>query len=178
MELYILYKLVSLKDLPKTRTLVGNKWVYTIKRDGRHRARLVALRYTQIPGVDFSENFSPVVHDITFRTTLVLAIIFKLKILILDVEVAFLHGELYEDIYMVLPTGYHLLPKNLQYLRKLGYKGPPHQAKLHFCAKLGRGLYGLVQAARQWWKKYHQINRYWFRKRRSRPMLTLQEKYK
>ena len=25
---------------------------------------------------------------------------------------------------------------------------------MHFCAKLGRGLYGLVQAARQWWKKF------------------------
>ena len=54
---------------------------------------------------------------------------------------------------MVLPTGYHLLPKNEQYLQKLGYKGPSHHAKMHFCAKLGRGLYGLVQAARQWWKK-------------------------
>ena len=147
------YKLVPLKNLPKSWTLVGNKWVYTIKRDGRHQARLVALGYKQIPRVDFSKKNSPVVHDITFRTTLVLLIIYQLKILILDVEVAFLHSELYEDIYMVLPTGYHLLPKNEQYLQKIGYKGPSHQAKMHFCAKLGRGLYGLVQAARQWWKK-------------------------
>ena len=149
-----IYKLVPLKNLLKTCTLVGNKWVYTIKRDGRHRARLVALGYTQIPGVDFSKKISLVVHNITFQTTLVLAIIFKLKILILDVEVAFLHGELYKDIYMVLPTGYNLLLKNKQYIQKLGYKGPSHQAKLHFCAKLGRDLYGLVQAARQWWKKF------------------------
>ena len=70
------YKLVPLKDLPRTRILVGNKWVYTIKRDGRHQARLVALGYTQIPGVDFSKKISLVVHNITFRTTLVLAIIF------------------------------------------------------------------------------------------------------
>ena len=60
------YKLVPLKNLPKTCTLVGNKWVYTIKRDGRHRAQLVVLGYTQIPGVDFSKKNSLVVQDITF----------------------------------------------------------------------------------------------------------------
>ena len=35
----------------------------------------------------------------------------------------------------------------------MGYNGPIEKAKDHFCARLGKGLYGLVQAARQWWKK-------------------------
>ena len=133
---------------------MGNKWVFTIKRDGRYRARIVALGYTQIPGVDFTENFSPVVHDITFRLMLVISIVMKYQIVVLDVEAAFLHGDLVEEIYMVLPTGFHHLPENVKLLQDMGYNGPIEKAKDHFCARLGKGLYGLVQAARQWWKKF------------------------
>ncbi len=39
-------------------------------------ARLVACRYSQIPGVDFSENYLPVVHNITFGLLLVLKIVY------------------------------------------------------------------------------------------------------
>ena len=38
--------------MPENRRLIGNKWVFKIKRDGTYRARLVALGYSQIPGVD------------------------------------------------------------------------------------------------------------------------------
>ena len=40
------------KKIPNNRRLIGNKWVFKIKRDGTYRARLVALGYSQIPGVD------------------------------------------------------------------------------------------------------------------------------
>ena len=40
------------KKIPSNRRLIGNKWVFKIKRDGTYRARLVALGYSQIPGVD------------------------------------------------------------------------------------------------------------------------------
>ena len=83
------FKLVSSKNIDLSRTLVGNKWVFTIKRDGRYRARIVSLGYTQIPGVDFTENFLSVVHDITFRLILVISIVMKYQIVILDVEAAF-----------------------------------------------------------------------------------------
>ena len=46
--------------IPENRRLIGNKWVFKIKRYGTYRARLVALGYSQIPGVDYTDNFAPV----------------------------------------------------------------------------------------------------------------------
>ena len=40
------------KKIPNDRRLIGKKWVFKIKRDGTYRARLVALVYSQIPGVN------------------------------------------------------------------------------------------------------------------------------
>ena len=51
--------------IPKNRRLFGNKWVFNIKRDGMYRARLVALGYSQIPEVDYTDNFAPVAHDVS-----------------------------------------------------------------------------------------------------------------
>ena len=42
--------------IPKNRRLIGNKWVFKIKRDGTYRARFVALGYSQIPGFDYTDN--------------------------------------------------------------------------------------------------------------------------
>jgi len=47
--------------------LIGSKWVFKEKYDGRFQARLVCLGYSQIPGVDFSNNYAPVGNDVTFR---------------------------------------------------------------------------------------------------------------
>ena len=52
------------------KRLVGSKWVFKIKRNGVYRARLVAKGFSQIPGEDFTENFSPVINDVTFRIIL------------------------------------------------------------------------------------------------------------
>jgi len=40
--------------------LIGSKRVFKEKRDGRFRARLVCLGYSQIPGVDFRNNYATV----------------------------------------------------------------------------------------------------------------------
>ena len=58
------------KRIPSNRRLTGNKWVFKIKRDGTYRARLVALGYSQIAGVDYTDIFAPVGHDISFRIAL------------------------------------------------------------------------------------------------------------
>ena len=72
-------------DKPKDRRCVKCKWVFKVKRNGVFRARLVACGYSQIPGVDFTENYAPVINDVTYSVMLVLAMIMKLDHVLIDV---------------------------------------------------------------------------------------------
>ena len=66
----------------------------------------MALGYSQaVPGVDFSENYAPVVDDITIRLVLVLRTANDWSSEIIDVETAFLYGDLEEEIYITIPKG-------------------------------------------------------------------------
>jgi hypothetical protein len=73
-------------SLPTNRKIIGNRWVYAQKDDGRFRAQTVAKGFSQIPGKDFQENHSPVVNDTTFHTILVLKILLKLQAGQFDIE--------------------------------------------------------------------------------------------
>ena len=53
------------------------------------RSRLVALGCSKIQGVDYTDNFAPVAHDVTFRIALVRMMVEKLDSLVMDVETAF-----------------------------------------------------------------------------------------
>ena len=53
--------------MPKGRRCVKCKWVLKIKRNRIFQAHLVAHGYSQIPEVDFLENYSQVVHDVIFQ---------------------------------------------------------------------------------------------------------------
>jgi len=94
--------------------IVGCKWVYKIKRDAagnisRYKARLVAQGYSQQPGTDFDEIFSPVVRYDSLRLLVALSISLGWKQLDqLDIKGAFLYGSLNEEIYMKLPPGYEV----------------------------------------------------------------------
>ena len=58
---------VRRNDRPNDRRLVGCRWLFKVKRNGVYRARLVAKGFSQIPGVDFKDNYSPVVNEVTSR---------------------------------------------------------------------------------------------------------------
>ena len=77
-------------EIPTNRRLVGCKWIFKVKRDGTHRARLVALLYSQVPGMDFTENFAPVVNDVSFRIPLTRMMMENLDSMLMDLETAFL----------------------------------------------------------------------------------------
>ena len=99
------WRKVDRKNIPNNRRLIGNKWVFKISRDGTYRARLVALGYSQIPGVDYTDNSAPVAHDVSFRIALARMMVEKLDSLVMDVETAFLYGDIEEEIFMKSPIG-------------------------------------------------------------------------
>ena len=130
---------VKKNSIPENRRLIGNKWVFKKKRNGVYRARLVCLGYTQIAGLDHQDNFSPVVNETTFRIVLVLMLLNGWHSEIVDIETAFLYGDLDEEIYMTIPEGIENVT---------GERPRDDEALI-----LVHAMYGLVQAARQFFKK-------------------------
>ncbi|GKB34851.1 ribonuclease H-like domain-containing protein, partial [Tanacetum coccineum] len=71
-----------------------------------YKARLVANRRSQQFGVDYDDTFSPVVKPATVRMVVNLALSQNWPIHQLDVNNAFLNGDLFKTVYMYQPLGY------------------------------------------------------------------------
>jgi len=124
----------------KGRNVIGCKWVYKIKRksDGslnRYKARLVAKGFKQRYGIDYEDIFSLVVKAATIRIVLSLAVSCGWSLRQLDVQNAFLHGLLEEEVYMQQPPGFE----------------DPNKPR--YVCKLDKALYGLKQAPRAWYSR-------------------------
>ena len=61
------WRYIKRRDVPQGRRLIGSKWVFKKKRNGVYRAQLCALGYSQIPSIDYTENFAPVINEISLR---------------------------------------------------------------------------------------------------------------
>ncbi|UYV62631.1 hypothetical protein LAZ67_2001358 [Cordylochernes scorpioides] len=127
----------ELVDPPKNRNIIGTKWVFKTKcnSDGsveRHKARLVAKGYSQQYGIDYEETFAPVVRQSTIRMFLALAVEYNLILHQMDVQSAYLNGEIKEEIYMTQPENF------------VSRKYPERVCRLK------KAIYGLKQAGIVW----------------------------
>ena len=114
-------------------------WVFKVKHSGVYCARLVAKGFSQIPGMEFTDNYSPVVNDVSFRVVVARMLIENLKGKVVDIDNAFLNGDLEHEIYMKIPEAYDEVISE--------------DVDKEDCLILWKAIYGLVQAARQFWKK-------------------------
>ena len=139
MSIVLLCLIAQLVELPLERTPIGSKWVFQVKynSDGslqKYKGRLVAQGFSQRPRFDFTKTFSPVVKPTSIRLILSLAISKSWCIRQLDVNNAFLNGDLQEDVYLAQAQAYKVDNGSL-------------------VCKLTKALYGLKQAPRAWYRK-------------------------
>jgi hypothetical protein len=85
--------------------------VFKVKKDpqGRiikHKARLVAKGYAQHEGVDYDEVFAPMARIETVRLLIAVAAKRGWQVHHMDVKLAFLNGDLLEEVYVQQPPGF------------------------------------------------------------------------
>jgi hypothetical protein len=127
----------NLFDPPDGVKAIACKWIYKKKKGMAgnvhiYKAQLVAKGFRQVQGVDYNETFSPVAMLISIRIILAIAAYFDYEIWQMDVKIAFLNGNLDEDVYMI---------------QLEGFVDPTNAGKV---CKLQKSIYGLKQASRSW----------------------------
>lgn len=128
-----------LTPLPEGESVIGSRWVYTMKRDEAgnltiHKARFVAQGFTQRFGENVFETYSPVMKMSSFRLVMAIVAVLNLTCKAMDVNTAFLYAPIDEVIFVEQPEGF----------RKVGPKGEK------LVCQMKRSLYGLKQSPRNW----------------------------
>ncbi|GJY74728.1 retrovirus-related pol polyprotein from transposon TNT 1-94 [Tanacetum coccineum] len=118
--------------------LIKLKWIYKVKTDEfggvlNNKARLVAQGFRQEEGIDFEESFALVARIEASRILVANAAHKNMMIYQMDVKMAFLNGELKEEVYVSQPEGF------------VNQDNPSHVYKLK------KALHGLKQAPHAWY---------------------------
>lgn len=126
---------VDAAQLPRDTKLVDTKWVFATKRDDtgtivKRKARIVARGFTQRPGIDFDETYSPVARYDSFRLIMTIAYTMGWSLRQIDFDAAYLNSDLKHHIYAKCPPGLRYGSGNT--------------------IKILKALYGLKQSGREW----------------------------
>ena len=124
-----------LVDLPPGSKPLWCKWIFkrkmkTDRSIDKYEARLVAKGYKQ-KGLDYFDTYSLVTRITSIRMLIAIAALHNLEIHQMDVKIAFLNGDLNEEIYMDQPEGFISLGQEKKVCR------------------LVKSLYGLKKAPKQ-----------------------------
>ncbi|GKF61194.1 retrovirus-related pol polyprotein from transposon TNT 1-94, partial [Tanacetum coccineum] len=125
----------ELVSCPDKVLLIKLKRIYKVKMDKfggvlKNKARLVAQGFRQKEGINFYESFAPVARIEAIRIFIANATHKNITIYHMDVKMAFLNGELKEEVYVSQPEGF------------VDQDNPSHVYNLK------KALYGLKQAPR------------------------------
>ena len=134
------FDIIPIEDKPKDRKLIKFIWSFKRKRSLigvliKHKARLCVHGGMQEKGVDYFNTFAPVVNWNTVRFLLTLSIQNGWCARHVDYVLAFSQASCDTDIYLSLPSGFHVKDGNQD-------KG--------YCIKLKKNLYGACQASANW----------------------------
>ena len=88
-------------DLPPGSKPLWYKWIFKrkIKANGsidKYKVRLVVKRYRQKKGLDYFDTYSPVTRITSICMLIAIAALYNLEIHQMDVNIAFLNGDLNE----------------------------------------------------------------------------------
>ena len=130
------YKLVNISSVPKGKKIIGSRFVFKQKADGRFKARLVVQGHVQEPRIDYGRSYAPVRRIESIRTLLAIACELGWPVWQMDVVVAFLQSFIEKDV-LVEPAPGH----------------DPRDSKTGevMVNTLQRSLYGLAQSPVLWY---------------------------
>lgn len=93
----------ELQHLSPRKRAIASKWVYKIKCQPngeieRYKARFVVRRFTQVKGKEFHESFSLLSKTVIVRAFIIFYSCSSIDCLQLDVNNAFLHRDIEEEV--------------------------------------------------------------------------------
>jgi len=129
------WEYVRRSDIPPGHKILTGRWLWIYKRDGTRKSRWVIRGFEQVEGIDYQETFAAVAKAESYRILLAIATLLGWDIEQVDVNTAFLYGEIDTDIYMEIPSG--------------PFTDDVPEGKTTVCHLL-KSLYGLKQAPKIW----------------------------
>ena len=135
------------------RKPINTKFIFKVKdlADGtmKRKARIVVQGFNQIPGVDYTESFSPVATDTAIRMLLGIFLAHEKhkgwELEMFDIEAAFLNADIETRMFVNWPAG----------LEELGFITPEEREK--YCIELGKSMYGDIAAPIRWMRTFSKV---------------------